>query len=1075
MACCTTCGHAYERDANFCSRCGRPTRSHPVGDRRVVTVLFADVSGFTRLGETLDPERLAEIINACFKALSEPIYRFGGIVDKYIGDAIMALFGAPVAHGDDAERAVSAAYAMQRAAERFSERLEAETGHRLRLRIGLNTGLVVAGTIGGDQKRDYTVMGDAVNLAQRLESQAEPGTILVSGQTYRLTAHAFSYQSARKLFVKGRQEAVYAYELKGPRLDSPFLSDPSPFVGRQTELAHLQGALLSACQGVPHWITLLGAPGCGKSRLAQQAIVNLPADPYRLVIEARGLLYQSETSLSLVKQIVEGFTTPMRDGDPLDRLAAGLEARAVPQPEATAKRLAYLLGGDGNPTEALSTLTELLTQLETPVILLLEDLYRVDPDSAAWLAQLASRLDKAPVAVIAELREPCHWSLHPALTPLSLRLPPLNPDDAWDLVLAELKTTRDVLDDGATALIQAAVLRAEGNPMFLRELVGAWLEEGVLKRQSGRWTGTPTDGERIPASINAILAARLDQLSPSERALIEAASATEGRIDPSVLAEVLDSVDVDETLQMLIRRDFLRPTSEGRYRFAQGLVQEAAYQTMLLSQRRALHQRIAEALSNRQASVEVLARHYRLAGDGTRAIPLLAEAAARSQARAAHRDACVYLRQALALYPDTDPRGLPPETDLLSRLAESEAVLGNYPSALEAAYLAREAQKAPMAIARIERTLGNLHERTGEYAKAAEHYLQAIRLATDDAFVSRVRLDLAWLALRQGDHEACLSACHEVLGSAQADADAHAMAHSLRGVAFDRLGRWHEACQEHLEALRRRLRRRDRFGIASSLNNLGMSLTELGEWDEAERRYRRALRLYERIGEKARAAAVRNNLGDLASRRGDLQEAESQHRQALAVREALGDRFGIGASRCALGWVLALRGDLDEGTQLIREGVEMLEAIGERELLAEAYQVLGRIALEARRYPEAEIKLTQALGLSQFDCNPLQRAIVHRLRGQLRLEQGDLRGAREEIGEALRILQALSHPLELGRALVLLSRLLRAEGQAEEAMRTRHEAVALFEALGARLDLAGLMPPSSPEILCADPLKPKAR
>jgi len=1076
MACCTTCGHAYEREANFCSRCGRPTSPLPTGDRRVVTVLFADVSGFTSLSESLDPERLAEIINACFKALSEPIYRFGGVVDKYIGDAIMALFGAPVAHEDDAERAVSAAYAMQRAAERFSESLEAETGIRLRVRIGLNTGLVVAGAVGGDQKRDYTVMGDAVNLAQRLESQAEPGSILVSGQTYRLTCHAFSYQSARKLFVKGRQEAVYAYELKGPMLEAPPQADRSPFVGRRQELAQLHVALASAAKGIPQWITLTGGPGIGKSRLAREAIAKLPPDPQRLVIEARGQTYHSETSLSLVRQIIEGLMAPMIAGADLDRLEAGLEARGIAQASDTSRLLAGLLSPEGSDApEALSTLTAVLTRMESPVILLVEDLHRIDAVSAAWLSNLAGQIQGGPLAVICESREERPSLSSPWIVPLTLRLSPMEAVDAWQLILAELKCPREALESSARSLLEAAVSRSEGNPMFVRELLHGWIEGGILKRQGGRWVAEPQQHAPLPTSINAILAARLDQLARPERDLLELISALEGGVTLDLLEAILAKPAVEAPLAELLRRELLTRSPDGRLHVTQSLFRDVTYQTMLLSQRRALHQRIAEVLEARRAGLETLAHHYRLAGNATRAIPLLQQAAKRAQQRACHQEACLYLRHALTLQSTADQAKGASRAELLRALAESEAVLGNHESALEAAREALGMLVDASAIALTERTLGHLYERMGDYPQASAHYAEAIRRAPDEALRSQVQLDLAWLALRQGDHDACLAVCSQVLQQEGAGLDAHGMAHSLKGVACDRLGRWHEATVSHGEALRIRIQRRDRFGMASSLNNLGMALTERGEWPRAERYYRRSLKLYERIGEQGRGAAVRNNLGDLAARRGDLLEAERQHRDALAIREKLGDQFGIGASRCALGWVMALKGDLDEGSTLIREGVAILEAIGERELLAEAYQALGRIALEARRYPEAETKLAQALGLSHFDRNPLQRAIVHRLRGQLRLEWGDLSGARSEIAEAQRVLEGLDHPLEWARTQALRSRLMRAEGQVDLAEAMLWEAIATFERLGAHLDLAGLRPSASPEILCADSMKPKGR
>ena len=183
-------------------------------DRRVVTVLFTDVSGFTAMSEKLDPEEVTEIVNQFFAVLTEPIYRFGGVVDKYIGDAIMALFGAPVAHEDDPERAVWAAYEMQKAAKEFADKLEAKTGIGLKVRIGINTGLVVAGVVGGAQKQDYTVMGDTVNLAQRMEANARPGKVLVTGETYRQTRHRFGFLTLDPITVKGKVQPIEVYELE---------------------------------------------------------------------------------------------------------------------------------------------------------------------------------------------------------------------------------------------------------------------------------------------------------------------------------------------------------------------------------------------------------------------------------------------------------------------------------------------------------------------------------------------------------------------------------------------------------------------------------------------------------------------------------------------------------------------------------------------------------------------------------------------------------------------------------------------------------------------------------------------
>ncbi|MBI6546626.1 MAG: adenylate/guanylate cyclase domain-containing protein, partial [Cyanobacteria bacterium NC_groundwater_1444_Ag_S-0.65um_54_12] len=295
---CPSCQAALPFKANFCGYCGArlasnasdtnssvilpipvklsttgdsspPASSHPAtnnvaaGDRRVVTVLFADVSGFTAMSERLDPEEVREVVNSFFRVVTEPIYRYGGIVDKYIGDAVMAIFGAPLAHEDDAERAMMAAWSMQGITSAFATKTKARTGTQLQLRVGLNTGLVVAGTVGGAYKQDYTVIGDTVNLAQRMEASAKPGQVLITQETFKLTHLRFEYGEGVPIKVKGRQEPVTSYVLRGPRDGSSAFRDRLPLVGRKNELKQLKTVLEHAIHHSPQSVNLVGETGMG--------------------------------------------------------------------------------------------------------------------------------------------------------------------------------------------------------------------------------------------------------------------------------------------------------------------------------------------------------------------------------------------------------------------------------------------------------------------------------------------------------------------------------------------------------------------------------------------------------------------------------------------------------------------------------------------------------------------------------------------------------------------------------------------------------------------------------------------
>src|SRR5512140_1480335 len=303
-ATCATCGAGVRAKDRFCPSCGTPiaaaeapprppdatSASLQVGaphdalteQRKVVTILFADLSGSTPLAEKLDPEELRAILGSYFGALARQIHRYEGTIDKYIGDAVMAVFGAPLSHEDDAERAIRAALTMQASIIRLNDDLERRYGVRLTLRIGVNTGEVVAGMLAGDVQRAYTVVGDAVNTAQRLESAAPLGAVLVSETTRRLALHHFEFERREPVVLKGKSEPVITYRVVR-ELETTLEPEATPFVGRSAELEWLDGALRDAEAGHGRVLAIVGEPGVGKSRLVTQFRASLARPIERMV------------------------------------------------------------------------------------------------------------------------------------------------------------------------------------------------------------------------------------------------------------------------------------------------------------------------------------------------------------------------------------------------------------------------------------------------------------------------------------------------------------------------------------------------------------------------------------------------------------------------------------------------------------------------------------------------------------------------------------------------------------------------------------------------------------------------
>src|SRR2546429_602483 len=362
---CPACGARLRPAHRFCPNCGAPVSlatAQPPGatprgtglqvspgtavheDRRLVSVLFADLSGSTPLGERLDPEDLRRILGAFFAALVRPIQRYEGTVEKYMGDAVMAVFGAPVSHEDDAERTVRAALEMQHALTLLNDWLEREHGLRLALRVGISSGEVVTGLLANDVQSAYTVVGDTVNTAQRLESIATPGAIVVGPTTYRLAARAFEFEPLGAMALKGKAQAVKAYRVVRSK-DDAVASGSTPLVGRSAELALLRQALAGAVLGQGRALTVAGEAGVGKSRLIAEFLASLGSGVDRWM--ARGRSYDQQTSYAVLASLLRSaFGIRQADLEPVAR--AGIEGRVralgLDLDDATVRLLLDVLG-----------------------------------------------------------------------------------------------------------------------------------------------------------------------------------------------------------------------------------------------------------------------------------------------------------------------------------------------------------------------------------------------------------------------------------------------------------------------------------------------------------------------------------------------------------------------------------------------------------------------------------------------------------------------------------------------------------------------------------------------------------
>ncbi|HVN71866.1 MAG TPA: adenylate/guanylate cyclase domain-containing protein, partial [Desulfomonilia bacterium] len=511
---------------------------HIESDRRLVTVMFADISGFTAISDKMDPEEVTDLMNECFRTMEACIEEHGGTIDKFMGDCMMVLFGAPKALEDAPHRAIETALEMSESLQRFN--MDKRLPVPLSFHIGINTGPVVAGMVGGEKKQDFTVMGDTVNLASRMEGAAEAGTVLVSESTFRLTEGYFDFEVMGPIAVKGKEQPVHAYRVLGPRhvmtrLEASLSKGLSPFVGRTAELQHLGRCLEQASEGHGQVVAVVGEPGVGKSRLIRQFREYLPASDYQ-IIEGGCIHYGDAIPYLPVLEILRRFFD-IKEDDAEPSIKQKIKERItqlnMPAPQflppvheilsLTGEDEGYLkLDAKQRRDRVFETVRLLLiaeSQRRT-LILVVEDLHWIDKTSEEFLSFLINSLAATRIMLILLFRpeyNPAAWVTKTFYT--QIRVDQLSRETSADLVRVILSGEVD------STLSDFIVARTEGNPLFIEELTHNLIENGSIKKEETRYNLSRNQADLdVPATIQGIIAARLDRLEGTLKGIMQTAS-----------------------------------------------------------------------------------------------------------------------------------------------------------------------------------------------------------------------------------------------------------------------------------------------------------------------------------------------------------------------------------------------------------------------------------------------------------------------------------------------------------------------------------------------------------------------
>jgi class 3 adenylate cyclase/tetratricopeptide (TPR) repeat protein len=1041
---CPSCGEENADRARFCHHCATPLAEPeaPAADvRKVVTIVFADVTGSTALGERLDPEALRRVMGRYFDRMAGVIEGHGGTVEKFIGDAVMAVFGVPRLHEDDAIRAVRAADGMREALEELNVDLEREHGVGIAARIGVNTGEVVAGDPSAGQR---LVTGDVVNVAARLEQAAAPGEALLGEATYRLVKDAVEVEGVPALDLKGKEEPVPAFRLltvsagtagHARRLDSPM-------VGRVKELELLERALERAVsERTSHLFTLMGAAGVGKSRLVHEFLTGSVGKA--TVLQGRCLSYGEGITFFPLADVVHQ-AAGIAEGDPPTVARAKLDSLVSDAPDG--ERVAGLVGGlfgwaGPAPTEdAFWAVRKLLEHLsrERPVVLVFDDIHWGEPTFLDLIEHLADWTREAGVLLLCIAR-PELLEVRPGwgggkLNATSILLEPLPGDEASALV-DNLLGRADIPRAARDRILEAT----EGNPLFVEEMLAMLIDDGLLRFEHGTWRSVEDLANvTIPPTIHLLLAARLDRLDAEERSVIER-GAVEGKVFHASAVATLspDSVrpNVRSRLLALARKELIRPdrpefAGEDAFRFRHLLIRDAAYQAMPKEQRAELHERfagwLAEAARERLAEYEeILAHHleqaYRYRAElGTvddRAASLARRAAEHlyaSAVRADERDDVNAVKALLDRSVELSDGAV--QVGSLVLLSEVLLELADYQGALDTVTRA-----ASLADALGDRRSALRAELVRIIAKGQVDPSHTMAIAREEATA--------------------------VLDEAEALADVELRDRAVLALALLSFFRGKTAeTMEMLDELIDRAPTMSRRARQEIAGQLGIS-AYFGALplEEAFRAVERArdLRGDSPTGE---AHSMRIEAG-LLGMAGRFEEARAAIDRSTALFEELGTPMAIVATNQASAETLRLEGRLDEAERLLREMIHAYDSIGETGFNSTVCGLLAQTLCDLGRFDEADVFAEKCRTLAAEDDFASQ-ALWRMGRGRVLAASGKFEEALRLADESVAIMERTDYLVFQGDGHEVRGMVLEAAGRGDDARAAYGDALDRYERKG---------------------------
>jgi class 3 adenylate cyclase/predicted ATPase len=1035
---CPQCAYRNPRDASICGGCGVSLTSTqaPTAERRQLTVFFADIAGSTTLAESLDPEDLRELYARYQAICAEVVQRYEGHLAQYLGDGVLAYFGYPAAHEDDASRAVQSGLEILTRIAGIGVK-----GHRPLLRIGIHTGLVVVGDVGGGIRREQLALGEAPNIAARLQSEAMPDTIVISDATRKLLAGQFALEDMGSRTLKGLSRPVQILRVLGKsRTTSRFHAMTSTqgltaFIGRERELAALREAWAQSLEGHGCTLLLRGQAGIGKSRLLEAASQAASTRLHEVFAAQCSPYHMNSPLFPIVEMIerrvgIEQGTSPGIKLDLLEQFAAG---RGVPLEQGTVA-LAEMLSVstldryaaiDVPPAKRLSWMIGIVADLllhpvdGSPVLLLIEDLHWADPSTLDLLGEIVARQAALPALMVCTTRPEFSsaWLNQPNCR--EVLVDALQPEDTRALVARVVGPKPLPL-----ALLEELVARTAGIPLFIEAVTRTIIDAGILRELNDRYELTgPLPPGLIPATVQDSLMGRIDRLG-ADRVVAQLA-ATIGRESSFELLQTVLGKSADSLAAALIHLVELEIVLENgippgsTYTFRHALIQDAAYGSLLRATRQEFHSKIAEALIHSfpgmaETRPELLARHYEGAGMIPEAIAGWMKAGYQAQQRSALRECTAYLQKAISLLetlPADDPGRL--QSEMEAQLALAVALMSTI------GWGSREAEAACIRARDLCERLGNIPGLIGAL------------------------WGLWTVYFLRGTMAPALEASEQVLNLALAAGDPGLEIAGRQAIGYSNyfLGNFPEAREHAEKGLVHYDPERERGLVASFQlplssacgNFLMMSLWFMGHPEQAQHARENAWATIEALNNPASTVYAMACAMMLDFARRDYAAAQRYAETLHGLATEGGFLLWVAQARIYRGWTQAMTRDAEAGITEMRAGLDSYRLTGSDLMTPQFCIMMAEAQLRAGRPGEALASVSRGLRYVEESQEHVHEPELHRLRGEILVAQGAISSAEASLAKAIERAQAQQAKMLELRAALALARLRRSHGRAAEA------------------------------------------